>query len=232
MSKFWTAVKVLGLLAAVILIGVLLGHLGTGGSKAPKPPPGAAPVAGDTGATAPTTSAGTIPSVAVPPKGSSDPRPRPPRANAAAPASPAAALPANVITNWEDKVDEILDLNVKEADKVKEMIAIFPRLPEDGQIEVAQHISNLAEDEDYAPVGAMLTNASLPEEVLDVLFSDALNRPNSIKLPLMLEVSRNEQNPKSGEARDILELFLEEDYGTDWGKWQAKLQEWLKENPD
>jgi len=43
---------------------------------------------------------------------------------------------------------------------------------------------------------------------------------------------KNSQNPKAGEAKDLLELFLEEDYGTDWNKWQAKMQQWLKDNPD
>ena len=30
----------------------------------------------------------------------------------------------------------------------------------------------------------------------------------------------------------MLELFLEEDYGANWGQWQAKMDQWLKDNPD
>jgi len=72
----------------------------------------------------------------------------------------------------------------------------------------------------------------MSEAVLDVLLADALNRPNSLKLPLLLEVARQPDHPKAGEAKDLLELFLEEDHGKDWGQWQAKLEQWLKDNPD
>ena len=83
-----------------------------------------------------------------------------------------------------------------------------------------------------APLGKLLTDSKLPEEVLDVLIVDVLNRPNSLKLPLLLEVARDTQHPKAAEAKDLLELYLEEDYGSDWNKWQAKMEQWLKENPD
>jgi hypothetical protein len=109
---------------------------------------------------------------------------------------------------------------------------MFPRLPEDGQVEVAQHLSNLVPDENYAALGKILKDAKMPEAVLDVLLADLLNRPNSVKLPSLVDVASNPQNAKAGEAKDLLELFLEEDYGTDWTKWQAKMEEWLKENPD
>ena len=62
--------------------------------------------------------------------------------------------------------------------------------------------------------------------------SDALNRPNSLKLPTLLEVARTTQHPKAGDAKEMLGFFLDTDYGDDWPKWQEKLAEWLKENPD
>src|SRR5437763_11213252 len=47
---------------------------------------------------------------------------------------------------WEDKVDEILTSDGEESAKAKQMMEMFPKLPEDGQIEVAQHLSNLVQD--------------------------------------------------------------------------------------
>jgi hypothetical protein len=137
-----------------------------------------------------------------------------------------------LITNWEDKVDEIIGPEGEDSEKVKRLLEMFPRLPEDGQVEVAQHLSNLVPDENYEPLGKILKDAKMPEAVLDVLLADLLNRPNSVKLPTILEVASNPQNPKASESKDLLELFLEEDYGADWPKWQAKMDEWLKENPD
>jgi len=138
----------------------------------------------------------------------------------------------NLIPAWEDKVDDILGSAESDPNKAKQMLEMFPQLAADGQEEVARHLSNLVSDEDYGALRAYLTNASLPAAVLDVLLGDVLNRPNSLKLPALLEVARTPQHPKAGEAKDFLELFLEEDYANDWDKWQAKMEEWLKANPD
>ena len=138
----------------------------------------------------------------------------------------------NLVPAWEDKVDDILGSAESDPDKAKQMLEMFPQLPADGQEEVARHLSNLVSDEDYGALRAYLTNASLPAAVLDILLGDVLNRPNSLKLPALLEVARTPQHPKAGEAKDFLELFLEEDYANDWDKWQAKMEEWLKANPD
>ena len=138
----------------------------------------------------------------------------------------------NLIVAWEDKVDEILSSASPDPDKAKQMIEMVPKVSADGQEELARHISNLLPDQDYGLIHTYLTNAALPEEVLDILLGDALNRPNSLKLPALLAIARTPQHPKSGEAKDFLELFLEEDYGDDWGKWQSSMEQWLKDNPD
>lgn len=138
----------------------------------------------------------------------------------------------NLIADWEGKVDDLLGSTNSDHDKARQMLEMFPQLPADGQEEVARHLSNLVADQDYGAMRAYLTNASLPAAVLDILLGDVLNRPNSLKLPALLDVARTPQHPKAGEAKDFLELFLEEDYANDWDKWQAKMDEWLKSNPD
>jgi hypothetical protein len=139
---------------------------------------------------------------------------------------------SNLISGWEDKVDEILGSTRSEADKAKQMLEMFPTLPATGQEEVVRHLTNLLPDQDYGLMRSFLTNASLPENVQDVLLGDVLNRPNSLKLPVLLEVARNPQHSKAAEAKDFLQLFLEQDYGSDWDKWQAGMEQWLKANPD
>ena len=104
-------------------------------------------------------------------------------------------------------MDEILGSASPDADKAKQMIEMFPRLPADGQEEVVRHLTNLLPDQDYGLMRSFLTNAALPENVLDFLLDDVLNRPNSLKLPALLEVARNAQHPKAAEAKDFLELF-------------------------
>ncbi len=220
MSKFATILKVVGVMAVVVLVGIAVGWLGSRGGQEPNTKSPAA------------TSRPSDLIPAAPPAPVATPPPAPAASLTNANPAPRALIATNLLTDWEDRVDQILTTDGPEADKAKQMMALFPRLPEDGQIEVAQHLSNLVEDKDYAPLGRFLTNSALPASVLDVLMTDVLNRPNSLKMPLLLEVARDPLNPKAAEAKELLEVLLEEDYGTDWTTWQAKVTQWLKDNPD
>jgi hypothetical protein len=148
---------------------------------------------------------------------------------------PAMALNATnaASTNdWEEKIDDIVGSDDPDTNKVAKLYALFPTLPPDGQEEAAQHLSNLVDDEDYAPLGEMLKNDKLPEGVLDELLADALNRPNNLKLPVLFSVASDENNAKHDEAKDLMELYLGEDYGTDWNSWGTHMTNWLQQNPE
>jgi len=222
-SKAWKILGGIGFLAAVVVLAIWLGSKGS------------APVDNQP-STAPVEQAAN--SVPEEPKHDpfftteARPSPREIAANPNPTPAPAPVPDPNVLTNWEDRIDQILTSDGEDPAKAKQMLEMFPRLPEDGQVEVAQHLSNLTPDQDYTQLSKLLTNDALPESVLDVLLADTLNRPNSLKLPSLLEVARDPQNPKAGEAKDLLQLFLDQDYGTDWDAWQSQMQTWLKDNPD
>lgn len=223
-SKFLTG---LGILAAIVVVGLGIGWLATRGDI-PKMPPPALPEPGKG-----------ITSTPPPPIHHERPTHVPsviPNNVAPAPVpvpETTAFIPTNtVITNWEDRVDDILAADSEDTNKVQQLFAMFPQLPPEGKEEVSEHLSNLVEDQDYAPLGNLLTDASQPEDVLDVLLSDLLNRPDSTKLPLFLELAKNPNHPKAEEAKEMLELYVDEDYGNDWSKWDAAIQKYLKENPE
>ncbi len=226
MRNFSKILAGLGILAAIAGVGILIGWLGSRGSQSPVPPPPVQPVD-----SSPTTHP--VPSATNPPATqAANPGLNPVPSPATNVESPTAAAGTNLLADWESRVDEILTPDTDNTNKVTQLLDIFPHLPEDGQIEVAQHLSNLVPDDNYTPLGQLLQNAKLPETVLDVLMADALNRPNGVKLPVLLDVAQNPDNAKAGEAKDLLELYLDGDYGTDWNQWHQKLQQWLKENPD
>lgn len=137
-----------------------------------------------------------------------------------------------IITNWEERVDVVLRKEGDAGPKAKELLSVFPRFPEAGQVETAQHIANLLPDGEYASLATYFTNTATPVDVQDVIMADLLGRPNSVKLPVLLEAARNPQHAKATEAKDLLELYLEKDYGTDWDRWQKEVVAWLKANPD
>ena len=223
MGKFSKIVWGVGILAAVVGLGIFIGWLGGRGTIAPPKLPPVNPPASESRP------------IVQPPPGSSSAvvsQPTPNAATTMTPGSTAVITMPGLITNWDDRVDQILAADTDDTNKVTQLFEIFPRLPEDGQVEVAEHLSNLVPDDNYTRLGQLLEDPKLPESVLDELMADALNRPNSVKLPVLLQVAQEPDNPKASEAKDLLELYLDEDYGTDWSQWQTKLQAWLKENPD
>jgi hypothetical protein len=224
MRNFSKILVGLGIVAAIAGVGILIGWLGSRGSVPPVQPPPIPPITNSS----PTTQPIIIPTnSAAPPAVNTGSNFTPPNTVTESPATG-----TNVMADWENRVDEILSADTDNTNKVTQLLEMFPHLHEDGQIEVAQHLSNLVPDEDYAPLGQLLKNAKLPETVLDVLMADALNRPNSVKLPVLLDVAFNPDNAKASEAKDLLELYLDGDFGTDRRPWNDALQKWLKENPD
>ena len=160
-------------------------------------------------------------------------------AGAAAPGGLSPSTPPGVPTpatgemaDWNDKLDNILGSNEEEARKAEQLLAMWPTLPEDGQVETMQHISNLLPDEKFSLIAQTLTNVATSEAVMDIIMSDALNRPNALKLPSLLEVAKVPGHPKAEEALEILEVFVDHNYGTDWAQWDKAVKDWLKENPD
>jgi len=221
MQKFSKVLAAVAIVAIIVVIGALIGWLG-GKGAAPKP------------AAVPEIVSGGDPH-ATPPRPGEHSQPGHTESEPLTPGVPK-SLPLvtspNVLTNWEEKLDEILGAETDETNKVPQLFALFPRVPEESKAEVAQHLSNLTSDHDYAPLGELLKDPKLPDDTLDVLMADVLNRPNSVKLPELLEVAKTPEHPKADEAKDILALFLDEDYGTDWIKWHDKMILWLNDNPD
>ena len=125
-------------------------------------------------------------------------------------------------------IDLILRSNASEAEMAQMLINLLPTLPEDGQIEAANHIANLLPDSNYGEVRPLLLNASLPESVLSVFFTDLMNRDDPTKLNAFLDIAQIPNHPFQGEALSDLQIYVGDDYGTDWNKWKSAVDDYLK----
>lgn len=134
--------------------------------------------------------------------------------------------------DWGEKIGNILAADTEIVDKYKELLKLYPTFPEDGKIEAAKHLCNLVPDDDYADMGKLLADPKVPATVAEDVLFDLFNRPNSLKVPLMLQVARTPGHPGAEKAREDLALLLEDNYGTDWGRWERATQDYLKNNPD
>lgn len=131
---------------------------------------------------------------------------------------------------WEDHLDDILlsddDNNVK-ADQVLGLLATTP--PEH-QEELAQHLVNLVQDDHYDATSNLLMNVNTSTNVSDILMNDLLNRNNTLKLNTLLAVLKTPDHPMHDNAKEMLELFVQEDHGTNYDEWSQAVANWLKEN--
>ncbi len=147
---------------------------------------------------------------------------------AAATPAPARNIPAGVVPAWEGTIDAILRLNVSEGQMAQMLINILPTLPEDGQIEAANHIANLLPDSDYNSLRPLLLNPSLPESVQSVFFTDLMNRDDPTKLNAFLDIAQIPNHPFQSEALSDLQIYIGNDYGTNWSQWKSAVAQYLK----
>jgi hypothetical protein len=159
--------------------------------------------------------------------------PLPTFSSAAAPSLPAApaatAASARGITPaWEGTIEAILRLNVSEEQMARMLINILPTLPEEGQVEAANHITNFLPNTDYDSLRPLLLDASLPESVLSIFFADLMNRDDPTKLNAFLDIAQAPDHPFHAQALSDLQVYIGEDYGTDWPKWKSAVTQYLK----
>ena len=154
------------------------------------------------------------------------------RAREVNPATKTSATPAvGTAQTWQPTITRVLTSGAPSAEQAKNLLAEFPNLPPAGQFEAAHHISNLLPDDSYGSWASYLTNSSLPPNVRGVIYADLVQRPNSIRLPFLLQLART-SSPNAADAAQFLRATLREDYGTDWNAWSLRIQAWLKANPD
>jgi len=131
---------------------------------------------------------------------------------------------------WEDKLDEILLGESTDDEKSDKIIALMPYAPIEAQEELSQHLVNMTQDTHYEGASNLLMNLNTSTNVQEVLLNDLLNRNNTLKLTTLLRVFETPSHPMQQNAHDMLELFVQEDFGTNTAAWEKAVADWLKEN--
>jgi hypothetical protein len=132
---------------------------------------------------------------------------------------------------WEQKLDEVLLSEADDNTKADRILALIPTAPPNAQAELSQHLVNMVRDDHYDGTAQLLTNSATSTAVSSVLMNDLLNRNNTLKLPMLLAVARQDDHPLKDQAREMLELLIQEDNGANWDQWSAAIDTWLQNNP-
>jgi hypothetical protein len=111
---------------------------------------------------------------------------------------------------WESLVDLVIEQkDVPASEQAPRAKAAFARLSEEARMEGLQRALNLLPDEKFPVLYAILFDKSQAPEVLDAIFSDALNRPEELKNPLMRELRKDREHPMYFESARILDAIGE-----------------------
>ncbi|MEI6872481.1 MAG: hypothetical protein WCL08_09385 [Verrucomicrobiota bacterium] len=128
---------------------------------------------------------------------------------------------------WEIKIDEALTSNAETPAIAQMLLQQVNGMPGDGQAAAARHIANLMPDKDYLSVLPYVQNTRLDPGFQEVIVAESLNRADEVKLPVLLAAARSPNHPMAEIAKTTLGFLLENDFGEDWGRWEAAVKEAL-----
>lgn len=129
---------------------------------------------------------------------------------------------------WEKAINQLLDSDEENEKVAASLAALAPTLPLEGQVEAIQHMVNLLDDEQYALAQNMVMNPGLHPDVREVLFSDVLDRPNNVKLPVLLTLLGSPGHPLRTEAHTNLQAVIGQDLGESPMLWSQPVQAFLE----
>ncbi len=144
----------------------------------------------------------------------------------------AVTIPVVPVTNWTVQLGAVLKSGNSTTNQAISLLAMFPSLPADGQLEAVQHATRLLPAEYFSALGAQLTNTAAAPAVRRAIFADLLARPNALKLPWLVEVAQASLDGQSDEALLLLQSQLREDHGSNWNTWRERVAVWLSLHPD
>ena len=131
--------------------------------------------------------------------------------------------------SWQQVIQGILMNDGEPAMLSGRLASALPGLPLEGQMEAAQHMVNLLGDQEYAVAATVYFNSAIPEPVRRLVFEDFMNRPNAVKLPLLVRTLRERAHPMRNEALENLQVFIGRDEGDDPSRWEVAVSQTLEQ---
>jgi hypothetical protein len=116
--------------------------------------------------------------------------------------------------------------------KVQQLLAMLPTLPDDGKVLAMEHAAKLIPDQDYLKFRDRLLTLSDTPELRQTVLLDVLTRDDEIRMPSLVELMRHRPASEQTEIKEILEAFIEKDFGDDTKQWELAVRAYLVENAE
>jgi hypothetical protein len=126
-----------------------------------------------------------------------------------APASPTEAKTPReqAVEAWERQIDDaIARTNMPVKDLAGQVREAFHKLDKADRLDGIRRGLNLLPDEQFAALYGILYDKAEDAAVLEAIFSDALNRPEAIKNPIMKDLRKDPAHPMFFESARILDI--------------------------
>jgi hypothetical protein len=95
-------------------------------------------------------------------------------------------------------------INLSDTEKAQSLMKILPSFDLDGQRAVAHAAVKYADESTYALIREPLLEGKLDPQILSVFMTDALQRSDSIKIPILTSLAHMKEHPMQNEAQELL----------------------------
>lgn len=111
---------------------------------------------------------------------------------------------------------------------------VFTSPDEPTKVVAMEYATQLMSDEQFKKSKSqiMSLNDTGSEDMQETILRDILTRAENVRMPALVDLLRRPPFPGQQEIREILEAYLDVDYGTDIPKWDAAVHQWLVENDE
>jgi len=138
--------------------------------------------------------------------------------------------------DWEQDIIKLAGrLDMPDDRKALALLNKVHTLPDEpAKVVAVEHATHLMSDEQFKQLRSqiMSLNDTGGEDMKDAILRDILTRAENVRMPALVDLLRRPTYPGQQEVREILEAYLEVDYGTDFPKWDAAVRQWLIENDE
>lgn len=138
--------------------------------------------------------------------------------------------------DWEQEIIKLAgNLEMGDDRKALALLNKVYTLPDEpAKVVAVEHATKLMSDEQFKQSKSqiMSLNDTGSEDMKDAILRDILTRAENVRMPALVDLLRRPAYAGQQEVREILEAYLDVDYGTDFPKWDAAVRQWLIENDE
>lgn len=138
--------------------------------------------------------------------------------------------------DWEQEIitlSERLDLD-DDHKAVALLNKVFTLADEPAKVVALEHAAKHMSDEQFKRSKGQIysLNDIGSGDMQEAILRDILTRAENVRMPALVDLLKRPPFPGQEEVREILEAYLDVDYGMDVPKWEKAVREWLIENDE